>query len=1149
MSGKSIRKALLTARMVAERPQTLALQRQALRQGRKAAVLYPHGSKEGELPAGHRRVQVREGVVHHDPRRIRALDIVKASREDRLGEVLGLGPHNKADIAGRMAAGEPQVNVVARKGGEEAAASAATPSTAHEQAGAIRASAPEGSKIGLEHPAVTLAKRVGKQGGGQTGPQFGFTPAANGQAPEPVLPDWRQTVGPAPMKQIHAPGSFEHSRNLARHMAGSATPPLLWHGTFGDYDEFARTHGNLLGDHGKGYYFTNTPEEARANYANLTSAEMRAKIRDHIERHVTAYPAAPGTDQHVKEVLQAYKDLGIKHSGIVMPAHVAIRRPFVIGGPDETQFNERAPLDRMIGSLRHVAGQHNNADNPHLENRLKDIQTEGRMIGLSAAEMKDQAENYAFHRAWDRDSGKGMASELFRLALEHAGYDGVIDHTVRDRFRAMPGVNPKTTTHYVAFHPEQIKSAHNEGTFDPSTAKFFKAGGGSAGKGEGDEPVWQDSGDAPEWSEKLHADTRPWHFGLNPLQRMRAKTAMRSGMSTEDAIRHALGVAEQVRKGRWAGGRAGFGTGGTPDDPGTPVKGPVMQQAFRDFTGREHGASEHDLPLIGRGDMTLPPGMKPEHFAREAHRLAQDVRQWNDPQRRFWYENSGDMISQAVGHDPEMADKLTMGIAKTSPQTPVLDNAAYAAMAHHQMAAGEPVKAGRFPNAMGPMIQKAYEENQPGAVGPKIGGYQSGFRTRWRKNVKNLGANDIHNMRWLGWKGWNKAATTGHHNYDRMMRSAVAHILNAEKFDHERGEWNPGQVQAVGWAKSRHEGGVPAEVAGYDLTHAMRDRTARLTYESAPGHTSGHFPEYHDAPLELKQRFHDDINKALTDEHGRDLISHGMGLLTLPTEHGVGVYQGHISPGSAARVVTGAAPGGWKGGVDSATRKLMSAAELVRAHLLKQDAAAWHFPNFPKNGLTWNTRNLFDVRLGRQIDHEEAKAITRAVHKETGTDFHSPMFTKEGYRFLNVPEASGISNKDFKDHLERALSQAHENENPDVIMGYGDSFYHDDDWSKDNGQGYLQGLDALGPHVSGRAKQLLSALGPRIAEVEARYAKEHGWTPRQERLTPPEKVARKKRAYGGAVERRFHDPRSPRAPPHLDPAVRRALHMISAPLR
>jgi len=71
---------------------------------------------------------------------------------------------------------------------------------------------------------------------------------------------------------------------------------------------------------------------------------------------------------------------------------------------------------------------------------------------------------------------------VVRKALEHAGYDGIADHTVARKWGSergpktgMAGVD-KDTTHYIAFKPTQIKSATgNQGTFDPKNPDIRKS--------------------------------------------------------------------------------------------------------------------------------------------------------------------------------------------------------------------------------------------------------------------------------------------------------------------------------------------------------------------------------------------------------------------------------------------------------------------------------------------------------------------------------------------------------------------------------------------------------------------------------------------------------------------------------------------------
>jgi hypothetical protein len=530
---------------------------------------------------------------------------------------------------------------------------------------------------------------------------------------------------------------------------------------------------------------------------------------------------------------------------------------------------------------------------------------------------------------------------------------------------------------------------------------------------------------------------------------------------------------------------------------GQLVPVPEFRKAFKKLTGREFGTDENDLPLHGAArDVELPPGLKLKDFARQVSRLTDEVKAWNNPKRRYWYENSGRAIYDMVGRDPTAADRLTFGVSKTSQQTPVLANAAYAARGHHLHAAGLPIHTGMNYTDMSGPIQQAYNETNPQVIGPKISGYQSGFRLPWVPGMKNRGANDIWNMRWHGWDDFKGTPNTSQHNYDAFMRSAVTHVLNAHGFD--GGKWEPGQVQAVGWTGKRAQEGSPE--ADYDIADAARDRSARMTYTSAPGKRSGQFPEYHHLSDEQKQRYHDEIHHLLTDEIGRDKIAAGMGLLTMPTEAGHGLV-------SHPTVMTGPEYSGWKrhvhtvrrkqnppswqAGVDEGTHKLMSAAALVRGHLLGHDSAGWHQPNFPSSGLNWDTRNLFDVHLGRPAKHHEMTRVEKALHQETGSDRLSVVPHARGYRILNHDD-TGVSNENLAGAIGRALPQAHPDIDADVVMGHHTGFKHEE---TAGGQGYLQGLDALGPHVSGRAHQLLARLAPAVGAVQRRYAQEAGGPP------------------------------------------------------
>jgi hypothetical protein len=98
----------------------------------------------------------------------------------------------------------------------------------------------------------------------------------------------------------------------------------------------------------------------------------------------------------------------------------------------------------------------------------------------------------------------------------------------------------------------------------------------------------------------------------------------------------------------------------------------------------------------------------------------------------------------------------------------------------------------------------------------------------------------------------------------------------------------------------------------------------------------------------------------------------------------------------------------------------VTGSELARGLLLRLDAVAGHFPAF-KEGLPSRLQNTIDVRTYQPMTEMEGRRVAEEMAKETGSDFFSPVHTEHGYRFLNVPDVSGVSNKDFKAAVERMV--------------------------------------------------------------------------------------------------------------------------------
>jgi hypothetical protein len=147
---------------IPESRHTLELQRQAFLQGKKAAILYPHGSHAPHaLPKGAKSITTKDGVIHYNPRMLSEHQIMMASETNRLNEILGMGPFSKEDVSKLVEMGERPLNVVARDGeGKEALAALGTPSTAHHQMNAMRSQVPPGGSLDIEPPKQVLENRL-----------------------------------------------------------------------------------------------------------------------------------------------------------------------------------------------------------------------------------------------------------------------------------------------------------------------------------------------------------------------------------------------------------------------------------------------------------------------------------------------------------------------------------------------------------------------------------------------------------------------------------------------------------------------------------------------------------------------------------------------------------------------------------------------------------------------------------------------------------------------------------------------------------------------------------------------------------------------------------------------------------------------------
>lgn len=174
---------------VPEKPVTFKEQIAQLVAGDRAAVLIPKGAKgRPTQPEGMKKVTTKEGTFYYDPERIKPKDIYLAIKEDRLNEILELGPVSKAEAMARQEQGEAPVAVTERTpDGTEVKAAAGTEETAPRQVNALEGSKTEGNTVQVEPVEQVLTDRAA--------PESALTPA---EAPIAEAPQAEAPKAPEP---------------------------------------------------------------------------------------------------------------------------------------------------------------------------------------------------------------------------------------------------------------------------------------------------------------------------------------------------------------------------------------------------------------------------------------------------------------------------------------------------------------------------------------------------------------------------------------------------------------------------------------------------------------------------------------------------------------------------------------------------------------------------------------------------------------------------------------------------------------------------------------------------------------------------------------------------------------------------------------
>lgn len=264
-----------------------------------------------------------------------------------------------------------------------------------------------------------------------------------------------------------------------------------YHGSTYDIDAFDVSRANPESDWGAGIYSSSSPKDASLNYSDLTGQDLDLRIE------VMADQLSMDMDEGTAYELAKSRLYGGAPN--VMPLRLRMNKPFEIGDNPSYLTMERPELDPLdylseadgdIDLARDLAYEaaydfepegdladfiESVANNPSINDEgrgllvasLYEAATDGEVSANEINRIMRETEFYT-----EGDAGEYLNREVFRGALADAGFDGVIDRTVYDKFghgsgrmNYMDGIYPDTA-HYVVFEPQQARSIN--AMFDPA---------------------------------------------------------------------------------------------------------------------------------------------------------------------------------------------------------------------------------------------------------------------------------------------------------------------------------------------------------------------------------------------------------------------------------------------------------------------------------------------------------------------------------------------------------------------------------------------------------------------------------------------------------------------------------------------------------
>ena len=309
-------------------------------------------------------------------------------------------------------------------------------------------------------------------------------------------------------------GDMETAQRMVDEAAAAAGYTIRGdHGRVSKFTIFDRNKANPEGNWGQGFYFTNNEEDVENNYATVDGPDLEAKIEREVERRVNLAEMNEefNEDGEVDEfaIREAVEDEFITSEPNVVHAAIKMDNPFVVGhgmveiGEDglghydmqetyltaEYETDEDGETDFSVDPTGTLVDLVEALNEELSEYEWANVNAYDILAnnpdGMTAGQFEKEAREFLSPHIdyLVNDNGEIMSSEIIRAAIERAGFDGIVDNTVNQKFgtarrygQSMEGMD-SDTRHYIAFQPSQIKQTDpvtydDDGNIIPLSQRF-----------------------------------------------------------------------------------------------------------------------------------------------------------------------------------------------------------------------------------------------------------------------------------------------------------------------------------------------------------------------------------------------------------------------------------------------------------------------------------------------------------------------------------------------------------------------------------------------------------------------------------------------------------------------------------------------------